>query len=73
MGVGGALLMVGVPLVIMHALALAIFFGGSAFCLAVPCREGAARTFRGYVIFILRTISVICLGILWLRALVFGR
>jgi hypothetical protein len=73
MGVGGVLLMVGLPLIIMHGVALAIF-GGSAFCSGRALyRESAARTFAGYVIFVLSTISVVCLGILWLRALVFAR
>ena len=63
----------GVPLIIVHGVALAIF-GGSAFCSGRALyREGAARTFAGYAIFVVSTISVVAFGALCLRALVFAR
>ncbi len=72
-GVGGVLVLVGGPFIIIHGVALAIF-GGSLVCSGRALyHESAARTFAGYVVFIVSGVSVSGLGILWLYALVFPR
>jgi hypothetical protein len=57
----------------MHGVALAIFVGSAFVSGRALYRESAARTFTGYVIFVVSTVSVVCLGILWLRGLVVAR
>ncbi len=69
----GVLFFVGGPFIILHGVALAIF-GGSAVCAGRALYvDSVSRTFGGYLVFGLSLLSVVVVGIFWLRELVFAR
>jgi hypothetical protein len=69
----GFVVLVGGPFIIVHGIALAVFWGSLVSAGRSLYREPTSRTLAGYTILALSALPALGLSYLWFRGMVIGR